>query len=195
MIGWSRLRVAGWLFGAVVYGAGTSWLPAPDHFSFWAGNVSAAYLALPFLAAASVSLGWVGAAAVGVAVDWAMVAAFYARHLYDPASLASYRREHVDPYTIGHFLEWIFLDRQWFGLGALVGVAFGLLGQWWWRSRSPWLAGVAALTVAGEPVAHELDTSFGRMPAGWWVAEIAGAVVLFGVLVVAGRHPRARAVP
>jgi len=58
-----------------------------------------------------------------------------------------------------------------------------------------WLAGVAALTMAGEPVAHELDTSFGRMPVGWWVAEIAGAVVLFGVLVVAGRHGRARAVP
>ena len=33
------------------------------------------------------------------------------------------------------------------------------------------------------------------MPAGWWIGEIGFAVVLFGVLVVMGRHTRPSAFP
>jgi hypothetical protein len=89
------MRWAGWLLIGAGYGAATSWLPAPSDGSFWMSNLSAPYLLLPFLAAAFVTFGglgvrrWGSAMLLGVLLDWAMVAGFYARALYDPDVIAN----------------------------------------------------------------------------------------------------------
>jgi hypothetical protein len=133
-----------WLVLAAGYGAGTSWLPAPSDGSFWIGNASAAYLVLPFLAAASAGRTKAFTVVLGVLVDWTMVAAFYARSLYDPAVLANNRRMGQPAFSIGQLLDWIThlftLSGRWVALGVLAGITFGWLGHQWRRTGALVLA-------------------------------------------------------
>ena len=190
-----------WLGVATIYGAGTSWVPSPTDGSFWLSNASAPYLVLPFLAGTTVSRPWWATAALGVMVDWAMVGAFYARSLYDPAVLANNQRQGQDSFSPRHLFDWFVnlytVSGRWMVLGVVAGLVFALLGRGWRTTRSPLLAVTAAAALAVEPLAHEIDASFGTMPATGWIAEIGGGACLLVVLLAWGartdprRSPRA----
>jgi hypothetical protein len=183
------------LAAAVAYGAGASWIPAPADGSFWLGNTSAPYLVLPFLAgAATPTLGRAATALLGVAVDWAMVAAFYARSLYDPAQLANSRRLGQHPFSPQHLRHWTIglytVNGRWIVLGVLAGVTFAVLGRAWRRTGSPLLAAAAAAVLAAEPAAHWIDTSFRIMPVAASIGEIGCGGLLLAILLLMGRRIR-----
>jgi len=160
-----------WLGVAVAYGVATSWLPAPSDTSFWVSNLSAPYLLFPFLAGAAGARSWRGAMLLGVLVDWVIVAAFYARSFYDPAVIANNHRRLQPTISVDQVVHWaaIQADGPWLRLGIVAGVAFGLLGMWWARSRSLLGAAAIAIPFTLEPLAwrvYEGQLDGVRRPVG-----------------------------
>lgn len=184
---WRRPWV--WMVVAAVYGALTSWLPAPSDASFWMSNLSAPYLLFPFLAGASAARSWRGAMLLGVLVDWTVVAAFYARSLYDPAVIANNHRLGQPTISLNQIVDWaaIQADGPWLKLGVAAGLAFGLLGLWWARSRSALGAAVIATPFILEPFAWRVYEGRWSMSAGLWATEAAVGVAVVGLLLLLPR--------
>jgi len=178
-----------WVGIAVVYGALTSWLPAPSDASFWMSNLSAPYLLFPFLAGASAARSWRGAMLLGVLVDWALVAAFYARSLYDPAQIANNHRQGEPAISLNQVVDWAAIQANgpWLKLSIAAGLAFGLLGMWWARDRS--VLGAVAMTTPFivEPFAWRAYEGRWSMSAGLWATETAVGVALLGLLLLRAR--------
>jgi len=181
-----------WVGVAVAYGALTSWLPAPSDTSFWVSNLSAPYLLFPFLAGASVAGSWRGAMLLGVLVDWAIVAAFYARGFYDPSVIANKHRNREPTISMDQLLHWVAIqaDGPWLWLGIVAGVAFGLLGMWWARSRSALGAAAIAIPFALEPLAWRIYEGQWRVSVVLWAAEAAVGVAVLGLLLLLAQPRR-----
>ena len=181
-----------WVSVAVFYGAVTSWLPAPSDMSFWVSNLSAPYLLFPFLAGATGARSWRGAMLLGVLVDWAIVAAFYARGFYDPAVIASNHRNGQPTISGAQVLDWATTqaDGPWLWLGVVAGVVFGLLGMWWARSRSVLGAAAIGLPFAVEPLAWRVYEGRWAVSAILWAAEVTVGVAVFGVRLLLARRRR-----
>ena len=155
--------VSGWVFGLL-----DSRIPLPSGSTvFWAGNLGAPWLVLPFLT------GWtqpsrhralLGGALTCVA---AMVGFFGPGSGWGPASAA---------FVTG-----------WVTVGALAGGLYGRFGFAWGRSRTL-LEGLAlAVPFIVEPLVWwwGLGYSQGRLPI--WYAELVVGVVLLVRVVVASR--------
>lgn len=171
---------------ALVYGVLTSWLPAPSDATFWMSNLSAPYLLFPFLAGASAARSWRGAMLLGVLVDWVLVAAFYARSLYDPSEIANNHRQGQPAISVNQIMHWaaIQADGPWLKLGIAAGLAFGLLGMWWARSRSVLGALAVAAPFIVEPFAWRVYEGRWSMSVGLWATETAVGVALLGLLLI-----------
>jgi len=181
-----------WVSVAVFYGAVTSWLPAPSDMSFWVSNLSAPYLLFPFLAGAAGARSWRGAMLLGVLVDWVIVAAFYARSFYDPAVIANNHRGLQPTISVDQVLHWaaIQADGPWLRLGIVAGVAFGLLGMWWARSRSLLGAAAIAIPFTLEPLAWRVYEGRWTVSAVLWAAEVTVGAAVVGVLLLFAHRRR-----
>jgi hypothetical protein len=155
---------AGWAFGLL-----DSLIPMP-HVSgvFWAGNLGAPWLVLPFLTGwtqPSRRLALPGGALTCVA---AMVGFFGPGSGWGPASL--------------------FFEASWVGVAILAGGLYGRFGFTWARSRTM-LDGLAlAVPFIVEPPVWScgLGYSQGRLPI--WYAELAVGIVLLVWVVTASRR-------
>ncbi len=156
--------LAGWAFGLL-----DSRIPMP-HASgaFWAGNLGAPWLALPFLA------GWAAPSrrrallAGALTCVAAMVGFFGSGSGWGPASAA---------FVAG-----------WIAVGALAGGLYGRFGFAWGRSRAL-LEGLAlAVPFILEPLVWSwgLGYSQGHLPI--WYAELAAGLALLGYVVAANRR-------
>jgi hypothetical protein len=188
------VRPVCWVLFAIVYGAATSWVPSPADRSFWISNASAPYLILPFLVGAAYRGGsWAVPVALGVLAGWATIAGFAARELYDPSALANNRRLGLPAFSAGHLADWVVttvsIYRLWLVLAVPAGVVFALMGQRWRQTGSCRLACAPAAALVLEPLAHQVVTTFGTMPAAYWVGEVGCGVLLLACLqLAAGRR-------
>jgi hypothetical protein len=162
------LILAVFIAGSWVFGLLDSHIPLPSGSAvFWAGNLGAPWLLLPFLA------GWtqpsrrralLGGALTCVA---AMVGFFGPGSGWGPASIA---------FVAG-----------WIAAGALAGGLYGRFGFAWGRSRAL-LKGLAlAVPFILEPLAWSWGFGYsqGRLPI--WYAELAVGLALVVWVVVASR--------
>jgi hypothetical protein len=176
--------LAGLLLGRLM-----SSLPAPsDVGTFWAGNFSAPWAVLAFLA------GWsqqsrIWAAAAAVVAELACVAGFYGQFLVgalvDPRRLGFVHS--TDALTlIGTAVSgWLWFIAPWLAVAIGAGVVYGLLGRWWGESRSI-VAGVAiALPFIVEPAAWRVYVGFGQGPLVLWLVEVAVGLALLGWVLAA----------
>ena len=174
----------GFGIGGALFGAAVSHIPSPeDPALFWIGNFSAPWAVLPFLTGRA-QRSWSWAAGAGLVADVACVAGFYAGFLTaDPNRLglpASTPELHL---VVTGVRSWLTFIAPWVVLATVTGVAYGLLGCWWRRSRSL-VAGVAAVApFIAEPGLWSLYRGFLPGPTYLWLVEVAvGVVALAWVL-------------
>jgi len=155
---------AGWAFGLL-----DSRIPMPSSSTvFWAGNLGAPWLVLPFLTGwTRPSRRWalLGGALTCVA---AMIGFFGPGSGWGPASTA---------FVAG-----------WIVAGALAGRLYGRFGFTWARLRTLWDGLALAVPFICEPLVWSwgLGYSQGRLPI--WYAELAAGLALLVWVVVASRR-------
>ena len=185
------VRRAVWILSlAVLFGVASAWIKGNDAGLRDAiGNASAPWLLLPFLAGAAWrSRRLSGAAMAGLAATLAALAGFYFAD-----SFVLQLGPH--PWLVDLSLTMrgaIF----WAERVVVTGPAFGALGFWWHRHRSPLAAGLAAAAFVLEPAAWWL---YGRYLGGGaaypvpaypalWLTEIAVGVTGLALLSRQARH-------
>jgi Family of unknown function (DUF6518) len=161
--------LAGWVFGVL-----DSRIPMPSSSTvFWVGNLGSTWLVLPFLAGwAQGSRPWALVSGL-VTSEASMVGFFLLGGAWGPASFA--------------------FVASWLLVGALAGLAYGLLGESWGRSRAL-LDGLAlALPFILEPWAWSLGLGYAQGPVPIWYVETAVGLALLVWVVVASRRRALRA--
>ncbi len=161
--------LAGWAFGML-----DSRIPMPGSSAvFWAGNVGSTWLVLPFLAGWALrSRPWALAGGL-LAGTASMVGFFGPGGAWGPASSA--------------------FVASWLLLGALAGVAYGLFGESWGRSRAL-LDGLAlALPFILEPWAWSRGFGYAQGPLPIWYLETSCGLALLAWVIVASRRRAAQA--
>jgi len=183
-------RLALCLVVALLFGLTTSHIPAPrDPSMVWVGNLAAPWLALPFLAG-WVQRSWPWAAVTGMLAVVACVAAFYLNTLppLDRVFLGLAPSTSEAGLAAAAVTWWLGSHLQWFTIAVPAGLAFGLLGCWWGRSR---------LLIAGfflaAPFLLEAATGVRTAPHSnvvWVVEAGVGATLLAWVVATSGRRRR-----
>lgn len=178
-------RLALCLMVAFLFGLTTSHIPAPRAPSMvWVGNLAAPWLALPFLAG-WVQRSWLWAAVTGVLGVVVCVAAFYLNTLppLDRAYLGLAPSTSQASLVAAAVTWWLGSHSQWFTIAVPAGLAFGLLGCWWGRSRlliagfflaAPFLLEAAAIVRTGALHAYvvwAIEAGVGLALLAWVVAN------------------------
>ena len=161
--------VAGWAFGALDSRIPGSSTPGV----FWVGNLASPWIVLPFFVGwAQRSRRWALAGGM-LTCTASMVGFFGPGGAWGPASFA-------------FVISWLLV-------GALAGLAYGLFGESWGRSRAL-LDGLAlALPFVLEPWAWSLSLGSVQGPVLIWYVETAVGVALLVWVVVASRRHAAHA--
>jgi hypothetical protein len=181
--------VWGLLLG-LLYGAAIAAIPLPEPRDsvFWVSNLAAPWLVLGFLAGRSQRTPG-RAAATAVLTEVGALMGFYAHflplHTGDPALPP----KALLPRMIGNLDGWFSFLAPWLPAAVAAGLAYGLLGAAWRRSRPLVAAALLGLPFVLEPWAWRLHQGFWEPPAGLWLGETVVGVVVLGVVAAMARRP------
>lgn len=168
------LNVALAAIGAAVFGVAMSVLKGNDGGAVRnaIGNLSAPWLALPFVAGAFAGAGRIiRSALIGLLVSFAALSGFY----FANAEIVLQLGPH--PWLVD--LRLAFGVGYFFRFAAFSGPLFGALGGWWQQTRSRTLAVLVAGLFVLEPVGWLV--SFGAQPAAY-----SGSAAVWAVEGLAG---------
>ena len=180
----------GFAAGGFVFGNLVSRIPSPDDPAlFWIGNFSAPWALLPFVTGRA-QRSWTWAAATGVVADIACVAGFYAQFVTADAGRLGFSAStpQIELVTTG-VVRWLAFIAPWVGLATATGLAYGVLGRLWRRSRSRVAVVAAVAPFVAEPLAWRLYRGFLPGPAYLWLVELAVGAVVGGWMVTRTRLP------
>ena len=162
--------VAGWL----------STLASAGPWAFWASNVSAMWLLLPFIFG-SVAATWARGVVWGVTMTWLCLCVFYAVVAYGLYG--------------GHLSNVVHFGGRYVVAGTFTGAALGALGAWW-RRHPTWLLPVlVGMTFAGERFAWRLRLGWTPAPTVFTVEAALGVVIAILLLWWSRRRPKTATPP
>ena len=174
----------GFVGGGFVFGNLVSRIPSPeDPALFWIGNFSAPWALLPFVTGRA-QRSWSWAAAAGLLADIACVAGFYAQFVTADAGRLGLPADapQIELVTTG-VVRWLVFIAPWVGLATATGLAYGLLGWLWRRSRSMVAVVAVVAPFVAEPLAWRLYRGFLPGPAYVWLLELAVGGLVLGWMV------------
>ncbi len=160
----TRVRLALIVVGGFLYGWLTAHLPASTSGTrMWAGNLSAPYLLLPFLAGALLPRRATIAAAGGALASASAIAGFYdllAVGDVTAASVGAPSTTTARQLVLDAYARWFstFLlgepgGAPWLSIALVSGCLLGLVGFTWRMTRAWWLAAAVGAAFVLEPVA------------------------------------------
>jgi hypothetical protein len=215
----ARVRLVLVVAGGFAYGFLTAHLPSsPSGSRMWAGNLSAPYLLLPFVAGALLPRRATLAAAGGALASAAAIVGFYdvldvgdvtAASVGAPASTTA-RQLVLDAYGrwFSTFLLGVPGGTPWLSIALVSGCLLGLVGFTWRTTRAWWLAAAVGAAFLLEPVASLVvlpvvqHIRFGMAVGGYslapenlvlWSAEgLIGAALVAGALALRRRPLKSR---